>query len=175
MLELTDLAIDMVFLLGGPPASAFDEVLLEHGFDPAPLVFGIDLDARHRLWNFLWLGGRVALRQRSWAAPARDPATAFALTGLALVAARFDLGRALDIGVVGGLGAGPLALTMNEATDVHFALHVHAGLEFAFTLTGPLRVLLRVAWDYDRATVNDFGHEVRLGGFSFGIGVEGRQ
>src|SRR5690606_4348285 len=138
------------------------------------LVYGIDLDARRRLWNFLWLGGRVALRHRAWAAPTHDPATAFTLTALALVVARFDLGRALDIGVVGGLGAGPLALTMNEATDFHFALHVHAGLEFAFTLAGPLRGLFRVAWDYDRATVNDFDHEVRLGGFSFGLGVEAR-
>jgi hypothetical protein len=171
-LDLSSYMLQIAAVLSGPPDTDFEEVLNTHGYGNSDLVFGAEVDVRFRLISFWWLGGRVALRERSWERFRGAPASAFSVTGLLVTGVRFSANPVLDVGVVGGVGVGPLLLTIEEGTDARFTFHAHGAAEVGFTLSGHVRGIARVGYDFASAIVNRYDHSLQMGGIAFSVGVE---
>lgn len=171
-LDLTTYLIQVFAALSAPPDTDFEDTLRTHGYGDSDLAFGAEIDVRFRLISFWWLGGRFALRERSWERFRGSPASAFGVSGLLVTGVRFSANPVLDLGVIAGVGIGPLMLTVEEGTDGHFLFHAHGAAEIGFTISGHVRGIVRVGYDFASAIVNQYDHSLQMGGLTIGAGVE---
>lgn len=171
-LELSTYLIQVTAALSAPPDTDFEDTLRTHGYGDSDIAFGAEVDVRFRLISFWWIGGRLALRERSWERFRGNPTSAFVVSGLLVTGVRFSANPVLDLGVIGGVGLGPLMLTMEEGTDGHFLFHAHGAAEVGFTISGPVRGMVRVGYDFASAIVNQYDHSLEMGGLTISTGLE---
>ncbi|MEM9192599.1 MAG: hypothetical protein AAGF12_25715 [Myxococcota bacterium] len=174
VLVTRDFLLSTTVELVATPDSNLDEVLNAADYQDSPLVLGLDLQLRYRIWEFLWAGVRLNARTRFWDRTGRTPATAVAGVGQVVVGVRLNINRALDVGLAGGVGGGFVSLAVNSVGDTRGAFSAHLALEVGFTLSGPVRGIIKTGWDYLQAPINDFDHDLRFDGFWFAFGMEAR-
>lgn len=163
--------------LGVPPQSSFDRALVSHGYGdvhlvPA-LVTGFAIPAGV---EWLWLGGQLGVRGRTWAHAEHEDASMVAVDLLAVARLRFLLGDRVELGVAVGGGVGWVGVWVNGVAadsavgrfDVRGELAFRVGRHFAF---GP-----HVGWDYFQLEgIGARPSTADAGGPYFGLTLEGRE
>jgi hypothetical protein len=160
-----------------PPEGDFDRALAALGYGSSPVVPQITAGMSFPIGvEWLWLGGRVGLRGRTWDHRYRDDASLVGVDLVAVLRARIAIGSFFELGasVAGGLGwmgvwmngtmIDQLVPRFDVAAEIMFAI----GRHFAF---GP-----RGGWDYFQWTgLNAYGHGTDAGGPWVGLALEARE
>lgn len=160
-----------------PPETGFDRALIGHGYDKLGLVPGLVASfAIPAGVEWLWLGGQLGVRGRTWSHAEHEDASMVAADLLAMVRVRFLLGDRVELGAAVGGGLGWAGVWVNGVMSdqvvprftVQGDLSFRIGRHFAF---GP-----RVGWDYlQQQGLNTYGHSADAGGPYFGLSLEGRE
>jgi hypothetical protein len=169
-----DLELRLVF----PPETGFDRSLAAHGYGtfriiPA-LVAGIAAPVGV---EWLWVGGQVGVRGRTWDHAARESASLVGVDLLATVRARFLVGQRVELGAVVGGGLGWIGTWVNGLMSDQLAPRFNAQLDLAFRIGDHFALGPSGGWDYFQmpSAINAYGDGVDAGGFYFGLSVEGRE
>jgi len=169
---------DVELRLAIPPDTGFDRSLGAHGYGtfrmiPA-LVAGLAAPVGV---EWLWIGGQVGVRGRTWDHPTRDSASLVGVDVLATVRARFLLGERVELGVTAGGGLGWIGTWVNGVMSDQLAPRFNVQLDLAFRVGDHFALGPSVGWDYFQtpSAVNAYGDGVDAGGPYFGLSVEGRE
>jgi len=168
---------DLELRLAFPPETGFDRALFAHGYGAFRIIPALAMGVAVPVVPWLWLGGQLGVRGRTWNHPERTHASLVGVDALATVRARIRVGSRVELGAVvgGGLGwigtwvngvlADQLAPRSNAQADVMFGIGRHFALGPSF------------GWDYFQtpSPINTYGHGVDAGGFYFGLSLEGRE
>lgn len=162
--------------LSFPEHSSFDRALEAHrygGTRVSPVgYFGISVP----VVEWLWLGGRLGARGRSWGHPDYDDAYLAAADLLLTAQVRFVVARVIELGVLLAGGASYMTMLLNDQTIDQ--LMPRFGLEavIAFRIGSNFAIGPRVGWDYFQWDhINAYDHGVDLGGAFLGISLEARE
>jgi len=143
------------------------------GTRAAPVVYaGVAVP----LVEWLWLGGRLGMRGRQWTHPERVSAYATAGDLLLTAQVRFRLGRVVELGVLAAGGAGIVLLEVNDVVSDQVVPRFLAEATVAFRIGNHFTLGPRFGWGYFQwESMNRYDDGMDLGGFFFGLGLEGRE
>ncbi|MBX3275220.1 MAG: hypothetical protein KF729_33450 [Sandaracinaceae bacterium] len=159
-----------------PEESSFDVVMSSFGYRGVRVEPVVYVGAQFPVLEWLWLGGRVGMRGRHWTHRERDPAVATAGDLLLTAQVRLALGRVVELGAIFGGGAGVVFVEMNGVTADQIVARFSAEALVAFRVGANFALGPRIGWDYFQwENMNRYGHGLDLGGFFFGLAVEGRE
>lgn len=163
--------------VGLPPQSSFDRALVSHGYGdvravPA-LVTGFALPAGV---EWLWLGGQLGVRGRTWSHSEREDASMVGVDLLAVARLRFLLGERVELGVAVGGGVGWVGVWVNDVATDRVVGRFDARAELAFRVGRYFAVGPHVGWDYFQLEgINAYGSGADAGGPYLGLTLEGRE
>jgi len=156
--------------------TSFDRTMGAFGYSgtrAAPVVYA---GAAVPLVEWLWLGGRIGMRGRLWTHPERESAYATAGDLLLTAQVRFRLGRVVELGVLAGGGAGIVMLELNDVMSDQVVPRFQAEATVAFRVGNHFTLGPRFGWEYFQwEGMNRYDDGMDLGGFFFGLGLEGRE
>jgi hypothetical protein len=169
---------DLEVRIGVPPGTTFDDSLRSHGYGDvriipalvAGLAFPTDIE-------WLWVGGEVGVRGRTWDHAVRDWASLVAADLLATVRARFLFGRHVELGLAIGAGVGWIGTWVNDVMSDQIAPRLSVQGELAFRAGRAFAIGPRIGWDFFQgpSAVNAYGDTIEAGGPYFGLSFEGRE
>ncbi len=169
---------DLELRLAIPPDTGFDRSLRAHGYGnvrviPA-LVAGLAAPVGV---EWLWIGGQVGVRGRTWDHAARDSVSLVGVDALVTVRGRFLLGERGELGVTTGGGVGWIGTWMNGVMSDQIAPRFNVQLDLTFRVRDHFALGPSVGWDYFQtpSAINAYGDGVEAGGPYFGLSVEGRE
>ncbi|HEY8428375.1 MAG TPA: hypothetical protein VIL20_08370 [Sandaracinaceae bacterium] len=155
----------------------FDRALAAHGYGKLGFVPGVTAALSFPVGvEWLWLGGQIGARGRSWPHADRDAARAFGLDLLAFARARFRLHQRIELGLSIGGGLGWLDVRVNGVGSDQIVPRFEVQADLAFPIGRHFALGPRIGWSYFvREGINAYGHAVELGGPYFGLSLEGRE
>ncbi len=168
---------DLALRLAIPERMGFDRSIEGHGYDNVRLVptvvAGLSVPAGV---EWLWIGGQLGVRGRTWSHAEREDASMVGVDLLATVHARFLLGQVVELGAAVGGGAGWIAVVVNGVVSDQVVPRFNVQAELAFRVGRHFAIGPRVGWDYFvREGINAYGDSVDAGGPYFGLSLEGRE
>lgn len=173
-----DLPVAVTLALGGGAGVAgttFDTFLASHDYASSSGFYLGDVTVLGRALDWLYVGGRFGGRARTFVRNDGLGGSAGAVDLQAIVMIRFQLGRLIDLGVHGGVGAAVVGIALHENASNGVAPRATAGVHIGFRLTRGLRILLRGSYDFCRwFGIDRYGDELELGGLSGVLGIEVR-
>lgn len=162
--------------VGLPPGSGFDEALAAHRYDASPVIPSVYVGAAGAVLEWLWVGGRLGTRGRTFGHVDRDEATLYAADLLVTAQVRLALGSVVEVGALVAGGASYIAVRVNGVLTDQVTARFGAEATVAFRIGRNFALGPRVGWDYFQwENMNAYGDGVDLGGVWFGIALEGRE
>ncbi len=173
-----DLPVAVIIAIGGGATitgSSFDNVLHAHDYAPSSGVYLGDVTVLGRIFDWLFIGGRFGGRARTFVRNDGPGGSAGAVDLQAIVMARFQLGRVIDLGLHVGGGGAVVGVALHDGASNGVAPRVTAGVHIAFRIGHGVRLMLRGSYDFCRWFAMDrFSDELELGGLSGAVGLEVR-
>lgn len=173
-----DLPVAVQLAIGGGATvvpSTFDNVLLSHDYAPSSGFYLGDVTVLGRVLDWLFIGGRFGGRARTFVRNDGPGGSAGVVDLQAIVMARFQLGRVIDLGIHAGGGAGVIGVALHDSASNGVAPRITAGVHLAFRLGHGVRLFVRGSYDFCRWFGMDrYGDELELGGPSVAVGIEVR-
>lgn len=160
-----------------PPATDFDRALVAHDYGSTQALPTVATSlVVPVLVEWLWIGGQLGVRGRTWSHPTHDAASLVAFDLLAVVRARFALGDVVELGASVGGGLGWIGVWVNGVMADQLAPRFAVQGELAFRIGRHFALGPRIGWDYFQwSGVNAYGQSVDAGGPYFGLSLEGRE
>lgn len=169
---------DLELRLGFPEETGFDRGLSAHGYGTFRIVPTVALGvAVPAFVEWLWIGGQVGVRGRTWDRVGREAASLVGADLLATVRARIAIGRSVEMGLVVGGGLGWMGTWVNGVLSDQLAPRFNVQADLAFRIGRHFALGPSGGWDYFQtpSPINAYGHGVDAGGFYFGLSLEGRE
>lgn len=172
-----DLPVAVMLSFGGGATlsgSSFDSVLLSHDYSNSGALYLGDVTVLGRVFDsWLFVGGRFGGRARTFSRNDGPGGSAGAVDLQAIVMARFQLGRVIDLGVHVGGGGAVVGVALHDGASNGIAPRLTGGIHVGFRITRGARLFLRGSYDFCRWFGMDrYGDELELGGLSAAIGLE---
>ena len=172
-----DLPVAVTLSFGGGAtlsSSSFDSVLLSHDYANSGALYLGDVTVLGRVFDsWLFVGGRLGGRARTFVRNDGPGGSAGAVDLQAIVMARFQLGRVIDLGVHVGGGGAVVGVALHDGASNGVAPRLTGGIHIGFRITRGVRLLLRGSYDFCRWFAMDrYGDELELGGLSAAVGLE---
>ncbi len=173
-----DLPVSMQLMIGGggiiQPGS-LDLALRSHDYGTPGGFFTADATITGRAADWLWLGGRFGGRGRFYTRNDGPGGHASAFDLMAVVHARFQLGRVFEIGLMVGAGAAVVGVMLRDVLSAGVWPRLTGGVQLGLRIGRGLRIVARFAWDYCTLfDIDRYGSDLELGGPSGALGIEVR-
>jgi len=174
-----DLPVAVTISVGGGGtlvSSSFDQALLSHDYAASSGFYLGDVTVLGRVFDsWLFVGGRFGGRGRTFLRNDGPGGSAGAVDLQAIIMARFQLGRVIDLGVHVGGGGAVVGVALHDGASNGIAPRITAGIHIGFRVTRGIRIVLRGSYDFCRWFAMDrYGDELELGGLSAAAGLEVR-
>jgi hypothetical protein len=161
-----------------PLQTDFDRALAAHGFGTRQIAPAIVLGVQFPIGvEWLWLGGRLGARGRTWDHAYKDEDAALVgLDLLATVRARLRIGSVVELGIMVAGGVGYLGLSYGGVMIDQIAPRFDVGAELAFAVGRHFTIGPRFGWEYFQwSDINVYAHGLDAGGPWLGAAIEGRE
>ena len=156
-------------------SSSLDLALASHDYATSSAFYLGDVTVHARIFDWLFIGGRLGGRARTFVRNDGPGGSAGGVDLQAIVMARVQLGRAIDLGVHVGGGGAVVGVDLHEGASNGVAPRFTAGVHIAFRLGRGIRIVLRGSYDYFRwVDIDRYHDDLELGGLSGALGFEVR-
>ncbi len=177
-LDASDVALRATLGARFAPSDTLDGALSARGYGTSTPALGLDLALTVRAIWWLFLGARVGARWRPLEPPngaaASERVDAAGVDALAVAELRVPLGP-VELAPDVAVGIAYAEVQQGGFTVARAAPRLALGATASFWIVDPLRIAARLGWDlYRIADVNDFGHDLSLGGPSLELALEWR-
>lgn len=171
-LDAPEWAVGAAFDAAPLADGSYDQILENLGYEENGSGKGVAFYGGARLLGPLWLGGRLGMRNRNFQQP-NDIANILGVDLLAWADLRFPVGEWIELGARAGVGGSLVWLRLNGETERGATPRLNLAGLVGLPLPGPVRLVVRVGWDFWRWTdAGGSGADVDLGGLVVGGAVE---
>jgi hypothetical protein len=172
-----DLPVAVTISLGGGATvvdSSYDAFLHSHDYAASSGVYLGDVTVLGRIFDsWLFLGGRFGGRARTFVRNDGTGGSAGAMDLQAILMARVQLGRVIDLGVHVGGGGAVVGVALHDGASNGIAPRLTGGIHVGFRIGHGIRIVLRGSYDFCRwFGIDRYDDELELGGPSAAVGLE---
>jgi len=159
-------------LLGLGGEQGLDRALEARGYLAATTVSGGSVGIFFAMRPWLWLGGTLGLRARTWSHSTLSSASVLAPEGLARARLSTSLGRGSRLFLEAGVGMAIGIFQLNGVSSAGAMPRLSASIGLALGFDRRAAIALRLGWDYARGALDSSGAEVEMGRVMLSAGVE---